>query len=139
MCPAGQFRVNFFKPNVFTWPRLLLLCMIFHLCSYSDLVSFYITFLIIGSHIVFISILCLLSRSLLPTICSDSLRRLILQCSALSIISTSSFFLPYMIRHTWNVGEIINSPKTLNDENQASSKKFRQLIKSISLRNYTSV
>ena len=52
--------------------------------------SFYLTFLIIGSHFVFISILGLLSRSLQPKICADSLRRLILQCLALSIISTSS-------------------------------------------------
>ena len=47
---------------------------------------FHVAFLIIGSHIEFNSILGLLSRSLLPNICADSLRRLILQCSALSII-----------------------------------------------------
>ena len=72
--------------------------MIFYLCSYSDFrvflgfccCFFYLAFLIIGSHIVFNSILGLLSRSLLPNICADSLRRLILQCSALSIISTLS-------------------------------------------------
>ena len=40
---------------------------------------FYLTFLIIGSHIVFISILNL------PNICADSLRCLILQCSSLSL------------------------------------------------------
>ena len=51
---------------------------------------FHPAFLIIGSHIVFNSILGLLSRPLKPNICADSLRRLILQCSALSIISTSS-------------------------------------------------
>ena len=51
-------------------------------------IFFYLNFLIIGSRIVFISILGLLSRSLQPNICADSLRRLILQCSALWIIST---------------------------------------------------
>ena len=74
--------------------------MIFYLCSYSDFSCFfffvlfcfffYLAFLIIGSHIVFNSILGLLSRSLYPNICADSLRRLILQCSAQSIISTLS-------------------------------------------------
>ena len=77
-----------YKLNVLTWLGLLLLCMIFYQCSYSDF--FYLTFLIIGSHIVFVSILGLLSRSLWPNICADSLRRLILQCSVLSIIWTSS-------------------------------------------------
>ena len=51
---------------------------------------FHLAFLIIGSYIVFNSILGLLSRSLKPNVCADSLRRLILQCSALSIISTLS-------------------------------------------------
>ena len=38
MCPAGQFWVNFgtYKLNVLTWLELLLLCMTFYLCSYSD-------------------------------------------------------------------------------------------------------
>ena len=43
-------------------------------------ILFYLAFLIIGSYIVLNSILGLLSRSLLPKICADSLRRLILQC-----------------------------------------------------------
>ena len=37
MCPAGQFRVNFLG---LTWLGLLLLCMIFYLCSYSDFFFF---------------------------------------------------------------------------------------------------
>ena len=77
------------KLTVLTWLELLLLCIIFYLCSYSDFFS-HLTFLIISSHIAFNSILGLLSRSLLPNICADSLRRLILQCSALSIFSTLS-------------------------------------------------
>ena len=44
---------------------------------------------IIGSHIVFISILGLLNRTLYPDIWADLLRHWILQCSALSNISTS--------------------------------------------------
>ena len=63
---------------------------VFRLLSSSLLLFFYLTFLIFGSHIVFISVLGLLSRSWQNTICADSLRCLILQCSALSIISTSS-------------------------------------------------
>ena len=51
-----------YKLNVLPWLELLLLCMIFYLCSYSFF--FHLTFLIIGSHIVFISILGLLSWSL---------------------------------------------------------------------------
>ena len=61
--------------------------MIFYQSSYS---YFFLTFLIIGSHIVFISILGLLSRSLKPNIYADSLKCLILQCSSLSIILTLS-------------------------------------------------
>ena len=55
-----------YKLNVLTWLELLLLCMIFHLCSYSafSFFFFYLAFLIISSHIVFNSILGLLSRSL---------------------------------------------------------------------------
>ena len=39
VCPAGQFIMNFwiYKLNVLTWQELLLLCMIFYLCSYSDI------------------------------------------------------------------------------------------------------
>ena len=51
---------------------------------------FYLTFLTFGSHIVFISILGLLNRSLLPNICADSLRCLIFQCS--SLCNYSMFF-----------------------------------------------
>ena len=65
---------------------------------------FYLAFLIIGSRIVFISLLCLLNRSLYPNICADSLRRLILQCSSPSIILTSSHkgvFFPFSF-HIWS-------------------------------------
>ena len=58
--------------------------MIFYLSSYSDF--FYLTFLIIGSQIIIISKLGLLYMSLQPNKCADSLRRLILRCSSLSII-----------------------------------------------------
>ena len=50
--------------------------------------SFYQAFLIIGSHIVFFSIFGQQNRFMKPNICTTSLRRLILQCSSLSIIST---------------------------------------------------
>ena len=50
----------------------------------------HLTFLIIGSHNVFISLRGLLNRSLKPNVFADSLRRLIPQCSSLSIILTSS-------------------------------------------------
>ena len=43
-------------------------------------------FSIIGSQIVFISILGLLKKSTWPNICADSLRRLLFQCFFLSII-----------------------------------------------------
>ena len=70
--------------------RWFLSVRVFGLLSSSLLLFFfYLTSLIIGSHIVFISIFGLLSRSLQPTVCAGSLRRLILQCSPLSIISTS--------------------------------------------------
>ena len=88
-----------YKLNALTWLGLPLLCMIFYLCSYSDF--FHLVFLIIGSHIVFNSILGLLSR---PNICADSLRRLILQCLALSIISTLSHkgrWVPFSF-HIWS-------------------------------------
>ena len=78
-----------YKPNVLTWLGLLILCMILYLCSYSDF-FLNLTFFIIGSHIVFISVLGLLNRSLQHNICVDSLRCLIRQCSFLSSISTSS-------------------------------------------------
>ena len=64
-------------------------CFFFYLCSFSDN-FFHIAFLIIGSHIVFNSIFDLLRRSLKLNVCADSLRRLILQCSALLLISTLS-------------------------------------------------
>ena len=50
-----------YKLNIFTWQGLLLLCMIFT-CGHINF--FYLTFLIIGSHIVFITILGRLSRLL---------------------------------------------------------------------------
>ena len=65
---------------------------------------FHLAFLIIGSHIVFDSILGLLNGSLWPNICADSLRCLILQCSALSFISTSSHkgrWFPFSF-HIWS-------------------------------------
>ena len=75
---------------------------------------FYLTFLIIGSYIVFISILGLLNRSLLPNIYADSLRRLIPQCS-LSIILTSSYkgwCFPFSF-HTWSaIPNFSISPRT---------------------------
>ena len=52
-----------YKLNVLTWLVLLLLCMIFFTCAHIQIYS-RLAFLIIGSHIVFISILGLLSRSL---------------------------------------------------------------------------
>ena len=89
--------------------------MIFHLCSYSDF-FFHLAFLIIGSHIVFNSILGLLSRSSKPNICADSSRRLILQCSALSIISTSSHkerWFPFSF-HIWSaIPDFSISPRTI--------------------------
>ena len=51
-----------YKLNVLTWLGLLLGMYIFYLCSYSDY-FFCLTFLIIGSYIVFISMLGRLSRS----------------------------------------------------------------------------
>ena len=68
--------------------ELLVLCMIFCLGSYHEF--FYLIILIISSHIVFIPVLGLPNKSLWPNICADSLRRLMLQCSSLSIILTSS-------------------------------------------------
>ena len=65
--------------------RWFLSVRVFGQLSSSLLFFFYLNFLIISSHIVFISILGLLSRSLQPTSYADSLRRLILQCSALSL------------------------------------------------------
>ena len=62
MCPAGHI-FGIYNLNAFTRLGLLLLCMIFYLCPYSDF-FFHPAFLIIGSHIVFNSILGLLSRSL---------------------------------------------------------------------------
>ena len=61
---SGQFRVNFWdlKFNILTWLELLLLCMIF--TSAHIQIFFHLAFLIIGSHIVFNSILGLLCRSL---------------------------------------------------------------------------
>ena len=53
-------------------------------------IYFYLTFLITSSHSVFTYILGQLNRLLQPNICADSLRCLILQCSSLSIILTSS-------------------------------------------------
>ena len=65
------------------------------------MVIFYLTVLIIGSHIVFISILGLLSRIQRPKRCENKN----------------------------NNKDEENSPKTLTDKNhQASSQKFRQLI-----------
>ena len=79
------------------------------------IVIFYLTVLIISSHIVFISLLGLLSRSLQPTICANSLRCLILQCSALSIISTSSHkvkWFPFSF-HIWSaIPNFSISPRT---------------------------
>ena len=76
---------------------------------------FDLTFLIISSHIVFISIHGLFSRSLSPNICTDSLRCLILQCSALSIISTSSHkgrWFPFSF-HIWStISDFSISPQT---------------------------
>ena len=84
------------------WLVLLPLCMIFYLCSYSDF--FYLAFLIIGSHIVFNSILGLGQtpeegrRTYRPKSCGN------------------------------NNKDEDNSPKNLNDKNQqASSQEFRPL------------
>ena len=99
MCPAGQGRVIFgtYKLPVLKSLWLLPLYLIFftwaHMYDFLRkliLQYFYLIFLIIGSHIVFISMLGLLNRSLQPNICADSLRCLILQCSSLPIILTSS-------------------------------------------------
>ena len=63
----------------------------------------------------FICILDLLSRSLQPSIYSDSWSRLILQCSALSIISTSShkgLWFPISF-HIWSaIPDFLISPRT---------------------------
>ena len=90
-----------YKLNVLTWLELQLLCMIFFFLPVLifRLYFFHLAFLIIGSHIVFKSILGLLSRS-----CADSLRRLILQCSTLSIISILSHkgrWFPFSF-HIWS-------------------------------------
>ena len=76
---------------------------------------FHQAFLIIGSHIVFNSLLSLLSRSLWLNICAGSLRRLILQCSALSIISTSSHkgrWFPFSFRIWPTIPDFSISPRT---------------------------
>ena len=86
-----------YKLNVLTRLGLLLLCMTFYLCSYTDFFV-HLTFLIIGSHIVFISIL--------------GLR---IQCSALSIILTSSHkgrWFPFSF-HIWSaIPDFSISPHT---------------------------
>ena len=66
MCPAGQFRVNY-KLNVLTLARITTIMYDFFTCAHiqiSGVFFFYLAFLIIGSHIIFNSILGLLSRSL---------------------------------------------------------------------------
>ena len=83
MRPAGQFRVNIwiYKRNISISP-----CNTPHYnYTFAHIAMFFHpALLIISSHIVFISII--FNRSL----CAISLRRLILQCSFLSIILTSS-------------------------------------------------
>ena len=59
---SSEWIFGTYKLNVLTWLGLLLLCMIFFTCAHIQI--FYLAFLIIGSHIVFISILGLLSRLL---------------------------------------------------------------------------
>ena len=85
--------------------RLQLITIIYDFINLDHIAIFYQAFLIIGSHIVFISILDLL-KSLYSNIYATSLRRLILQCSSVAIILTSShkgrwfpFFFPYMANH----------------------------------------
>ena len=87
----------------------------FFTCAHIQIPPHHLAFLIIGSHIVFNSILRLLSRSLWPNICADSLRRLIPQCSALPIISTLSHkgrWFPFSF-HIWSaIPDFSISPRT---------------------------
>ena len=86
----------------------------FYLSSFSNF-FLNLTFLIISSHIVFVFVLGLLNRSLWSNICADSLRRLILQCSSLSIILTLSHkgkWFPLSF-HIWSAIPVFSiSPRT---------------------------
>ena len=68
--------------------NLFLFCINLYSSSYSNL--FYLV-LIICSHILFISIFSLLNRSPNPNVLTVYLSHLILQCSSISIILTSSY------------------------------------------------
>ena len=85
----------------------------FYRSSYSDF--FNSNILVISSHIVCISILGLLNRSLKPNICADSSWRLILRYFSLSIILTSSHksrWFPFSF-HIWSaIPDFSISPTT---------------------------
>ena len=85
---SSEWIFRIYKLHTLLWINTI----IDHFFNWAHITTlFYLTFLIIGSHIVFMSILGQLNWSLLPNICANLLGRLILQCSSLSIILTSSY------------------------------------------------
>ena len=119
MCLARQFRVIFgtYKLNVLTWLELLLLFMIFYLCSYSDFKK------------KFFFLLWLMESEQVTPIDSIKEHSLKLRESSHVRQTPEEGRRTYQPKRGNNNKDEDNSLKTLNDKNhQASSQKFCLIV-----------